>query len=287
VKTRLSLLVTCLVLAGCGSGSSSPTVPSIQAAHTYRLADFQPSGKVQPGKPVTVSFEIEQPNGKPLTNYKRGSGPHTGIHLIIVRDDLSTIIHRHPPVGADGKLSDSIVFAQPGPYRVVVDAYPNVPTSPSGLPTAQSNFQLFSKIDVAGAYKPQPLPAFSPTATVGGYHFRIHGTPRLQAIQSNVITISVTDPNGRLATFTPWFGALAHAIFFRSGSLDYFHTHVCAPGANGCTSILGGARVVGSSSTPGRLKVGVLLPVAGTWRLFLQCRVNGHVLTAPFTLEVT
>jgi hypothetical protein len=30
----------------------------------------------------------------------------------------------------------------------------------------------------------------------------------------------------------------------------------------------------------------VLVPVAGTWRLFLQCQVDGHVLTAPFTLTV-
>ncbi len=34
-------------------------------------------------------------------------------------------------------------------------------------------------------------------------------------------------------------------------------------------------------------KVGVLVPVAGAWRLFLQTRVDGHVLTAPFTLRVT
>jgi hypothetical protein len=30
----------------------------------------------------------------------------------------------------------------------------------------------------------------------------------------------------------------------------------------------------------------VLVPVSGTWRLFLQCRVDGDVLTAPFTLHV-
>jgi hypothetical protein len=287
MKMRVPCLAACLVLAGCGSGSSPPSVPSIKAARTYRLANFQPAAKVQTGEPTTVSFTIDQPNGKPLTHYKRGPGPHTGIHLIIVRDDLSTIIHRHPPLGADGELTDTIVFPEPGPYRVVVDAYPNVPTSASGLPTAQSNFQLFSKIVVAGAYKPQQLPAFTPTTTAGGYRFRIHGRPRLRAIQSSLITISVTDPNGRRARFTPWLGALAHAIFFRTDTLDYFHTHVCAPGANGCTSILGAARVVGSSSTPGKLEVGVLLPVAGTWRLFLQCRVNGHILTAPFTLEVS
>jgi hypothetical protein len=86
--------------------------------------------------------------------------------------------------------------------------------------------------------------------------------------------------------FTPWYGALAHAIFFRQGSLDYFHTHVCAAGASGCTSVLGGTRVTGSSTTPGKLTVGVLVPAPGTWRLFLQSRADGHILTAPFTLSV-
>jgi hypothetical protein len=31
----------------------------------------------------------------------------------------------------------------------------------------------------------------------------------------------------------------------------------------------------------------VLVPLAGVWRLFLQCRVDGQVITAPFTLVVT
>ena len=100
------------------------------------------------------------------------------------------------------------------------------------------------------------------------------------------LTVTVSDPQGRPARFTPWFGALAHAIFFRAGSLDYFHTHVCARGASGCTSFLGGTKVAGRSATPGKLTVGVLVPVPGIWRLFLQCRVGGHVLTAPFTLRV-
>jgi hypothetical protein len=28
------------------------------------------------------------------------------------------------------------------------------------------------------------------------------------------------------------------------------------------------------------------VPVSGTWRLFLQSRVDGHIVTAPFTLDV-
>jgi hypothetical protein len=273
-----ALALLAVVAAGCG-GSSPSGFPTIQAARTYSLVDFQPAAPVAAGKPVRLSFVIRQPDGKPLTSFRRGPGPHTGVHLIMVRRDLSTIVHRHPPIAADGTISELVTFPEPGPYRVVVDAYPNT-TGP------QRNFQLFASLRVAGAYTPQPLPAYRPTDVVDGYRVTLHGRPNLHAIQAAFLTATVTDPSGRPARFTPWFGALAHAIFFRAGSLDYFHTHVCAPGASGCTSVLGATRVTGSSSTPGKLTVGVLVPVAGRWRLFLQCLVNGHVLTAPFTLTV-
>ena len=266
------------LLAGCG-GSSQTVVPTIQPARTYALVDFKPAGPVVAGKPTIVSFVIRQPNGKPLTDFKRGAGPHTGVHLIIVRRDLATIVHRHPPIAADGTISDTITFAKPGPYRVVVDAYPNT----TG---ALRNFQLFSRLRVAGSYRAQKLPPFTPAVDVDGYRFTLHGRVSLHAIEADFLTITVDDPNGKPARFTPWFGALAHAIFFKAGSLDYFHTHVCAANAAGCTSLLGAAAVTGSSTSPGKLKVGGLVPVAGTWRLFLQCRVDGHILTAPFTLTV-
>jgi hypothetical protein len=265
------------LLAGCGG--SSPGTVTIQPARTYALVDFKPAGTVVAGKPTTVSFVIRQPSGKSLTDFKRGPGPHTGVHLIIVRDDLATIVHVHPPIGADGTVSETVTLTKPGPYRVVVDAYPNT----TG---ALRNFQLFARLRVAGPYRAQKLPAFAPSAVVGGYHFTLHGKPNLHAIEADFLTVTVIGPSGAPAKFTPWFGALAHAIFFRQGSLDYFHTHVCARGAAGCTSLLGGTAITGSSTSPGKLKVGVLVPAAGTWRLFLQCKVDGHILTAPFTLQV-
>ncbi len=276
MRKTLLLLGTCCVLAGCGGSSSTPQVPTVQAARTFKLASFAPSGKVAAGKPTTVSFAIEQPDGKPLTSYKRGGGPHTGVHLILVSDDLTTMIHRHPPVKANGTLSQRVVLPRPGKYRVVVDAYPQ----------GQPNFQLFRSIDVAGRATPQPLPPATHSASADGFRVTLHGNPKLRAIEPGFLNITVADANGKPARFSPWYGALAHAIFFRAGTLDYFHTHVCAPGASGCTSSLGGASVSGRSSTPGKLRVGVLVPVAGTWRLFLQTRADGRVITVPFTLEV-
>jgi hypothetical protein len=264
-------------LTGCGS-SSGPDAPVIQPARTYALDAFK-LDRVVPGKTTHMSFDIRQPSGTVLTTYRRGVGPHTGVHLIFVRSDLGVLIHTHPPISRSGRADERVDFPTPGRYRLVVDAYPS--------DGSQGNFQLFRWITVPGHAPRQPLPPFRATTTVSGYRFTLDRRPRLKAIQAALLTITVSRPDGTPATFTPWYGALAHAIFFRAGTLDYFHTHVCSPGATGCTAILGSTKVTGRSSAPGKLTVGVLVPVSGTWRLFLQTKIDGHVLTAPFTLGVT
>jgi hypothetical protein len=266
-----------LLLAGC-SGSSRPTVPTIGPARTFALSGFTPTRVGHTGK-ATISFTVRQPSGAALTSYRRGAGPHTGIHLIIVRQDLGLIIHRHPPMGPKGRVVQRIDFTSPGRYRVLVDVYPAVRGAPR-------NFQLHADLRVAGTYHPKPLPAFKPLDTVDGYRIDLRVPRRIHPIDPVTLTATIRDPSGKLVTFRPWYGALAHAIFFRAVSLDYFHTHVCGPDTPGCTSIFGGAKVVGRPAGPGKLNVGVLLPVAGTWRLFLQFRDRGRVLTAPFTLKV-
>ncbi len=138
---------------------------------------------------------------------------------------------------------------------------------------------------------PPKLPPFRAHEVIDGYHFDMQAPakgPNIHAIQAQFVHIDVTTPSGKPVQFTPWFGALAHAIFFRAGSLDYFHTHVCAPDAPNCGSLPGvpASRVSGRATAPGKITIGVLLPVSGIWRLFLQLRQQGRILTAPFTLHV-
>jgi hypothetical protein len=276
-----ALIVATIALAGCGSSGSAVTAPQVAPAKVFNLAGFQPTTPVTPGRPTTISFTVQQPSGKPLTSYKTGPGPHTGVHLIIVRDDLAYIIHQHPPVGPDGMLRQAVMFPAPGPYRVLVDVYPN-------LPDGQPNFQLFQTVTVAGAYHPRPLPAFKADQVIDGYHVDMQSHPALHAIQAQFVNVDVTDPKGGKVNFVPWFGALAHAIFFHQGSLDYFHSHICAPNAANCGSLPGvsSTRVTGKSTAPGKLTLGILLPVPGTWRLFLQMKLGGRIVTAPYTLQV-
>ena len=121
---------------------------------------------------------------------------------------------------------------------------------------------------------------------VNGYRFVAPKHPSIAASQAAFLTVHVTDPNGKPAHFVPWFGALAHAIFFRAGTLDYFHSHVCAPGATSCTSFVGATRIAGKSTSPGKLTIGVLVPTPGTWKLFLQSKPGGRLVTVPYVLKV-
>src|SRR5882672_2100578 len=125
-RMRLPVLaaMSLVLLAGCG-GPSKSGFPTVAPVRTFQMIDFKPTAPVKTGRLATVSFVIRQPDGKPLTSFRRGSGPHTGVHLIFVRRDLSVIVHRHPPIASDGTISDTIPFEEPGPYRLVVDVYPN------------------------------------------------------------------------------------------------------------------------------------------------------------------
>ncbi len=276
------LIATLGLSSGCGSsGAGALTAPRVAPARVFSLQSFQPTRAAAPGQPMTISFTVLQPNGKPLTAYRTGTGPHTGVHVIIVRQDLAYIIHQHPPIASDGLIRQTVTFPAPGPYKVLVDVYPNLPGGPP-------NFQLSRTVTVAGAYRPKPLPPFKADLTVGGFHVDMQGHPSLRAIQARFVNVSVTNPRGQKVSFVPWFGALAHAIFFHQGSLDYFHSHICAPGAPNCGSLAGvsSSRVSGHATAPGKLTLGVLLPEPGIWRLFLQMKLSGRIVTAPFTLQV-
>ena len=115
MKLRHALLLLPLAaLAGCGGSGSPPAAPAIAPARTYELVGFKPVRVARANVPTDVSFVIRQPNGKPLTAFKRGPGPHTGVHLIFVRDDLG---YDRPPASADLAPTGRSTTASRSPRR--------------------------------------------------------------------------------------------------------------------------------------------------------------------------
>ena len=271
-----------LALAGCGGAGSGLTVPTVAPAKVFSLGGFQPSTPVDArpsGHRHVHRAAAERQAADPVQDRP---GPHTGVHLIIVRDDLAYIIHQHPPIGPNGLLRQTVTFPAPGPYRVLVDVYPNIPGG-------QPNFQLFTNDQrhrhlPAAAAAAVSSPTWSSTATTSTWQPH----PALHAIQAQFINVEVTDPHGHKPTFVPGSARSRTRSSSDEGSLDYFHTHICAPERaelrRACPA-WPQSRISGSSTAPGKLTIGVLLPVPGTWRLFLQMKLGGRIVTAPYTLD--
>jgi hypothetical protein len=271
-----ALVALAIVGAGCGGGGGSPAPPTIAPAKEYKL-DWQSSSSVAEPGTTTLDFAVRMPDGKILTHFRTGAGPHTGVHVIIVRDDLSTIVHKHPPIPASGRLALPVDLPRAGRYHVLVDIYPAT--------GAQRNFQLHHELQVGNGNVKAPLPPYSPVVQAGGLTFRVAKLPGLRLAEPASMIVNVTDAAGKPVTFKPFYGALAHAIFFRQGSLDYFHSHICG-NDRACTSGFGTPATTGHSTKPGRMELGILLPATGVWRLFLQVVHGGKLITAPFTLRV-
>ena len=271
-----ALVALGVVGAGCGGGGGSPAPPTIAPAKEYKLDWQSPPSVAEPGT-TTLRFAVRTPDGKVLTRFRTGAGPHTGVHLIIVRDDLSQIVHKHPPIPANGHLALPVDLPRAGRYHVLVDVYPASGTL--------RNFQLTRELQVGTGNVKAPLPRYSPVVHAGGLTFRVARLPGLRLAEPASMIVNVTDAAGKPVTFKPFYGALAHAIFFRAGSLDYFHSHICGNDP-ACTAGFGTPATTGHSTKPGRMELGVLLPASGTWRLFLQVLHKGKLITAPFTLRV-
>jgi hypothetical protein len=271
-----ALVALGVVGAGCGGGGGSPAPPTIAPAKEYKLDWQSPPSVAEPGT-TTLRFAVRTPDGKVLTRFRTGAGPHTGVHLIVVRDDLSQIVHKHPPIPANGHLALPVDLPRAGRYHVLVDVYPASGTL--------RNFQLTRELQVGTGNVEAPLPRYSPVVHAGGLTFRVARLPGLRLAEPASMIVNVTDAAGKPVTFKPFYGALAHAIFFRQGSLDYFHSHICGNDP-ACTSGFGTPATTGHSTKPGRMELGVLLPATGVWRLFLQVVHGGKLITAPFTLRV-
>ena len=227
---------------------------------------------------TTLHFAVRTPDGKVLTRFRTGAGPHTGVHLIIVRDDLSTIVHKHPPIPAGGRLALPVDLPRAGRYHVLVDVYPA-----SG---PLRNFQLTHELQVGtGDVKAAAAPLCARRAR------RRADVPRRQAAGVAVGRACVDDRErdrrGRQARHV-------HAVLRRAGACDLLPRGLARllplahlrqrPGLHRRASAL--PPRPGHSTKPGRMELGVLLPATGTWRLFLQVFHAGKLITAPFTLRV-
>jgi hypothetical protein len=132
------------------------------------------------------------------------------LHVIVVRPDLSAMIHIHPTPAADGSFD--VPAPDGGPWRIFAEALPSGQTTP-----------VVGHLDVGDdtSFTPAPLPAEAPTATTS-----VHG--ETITVTRDGMEFTVTAPRDT----EPYLGMPAHLIVVRSTDLAFFHLHPVTTGPN-------------------------------------------------------
>ncbi|WP_405218330.1 heavy-metal-associated domain-containing protein [Agrococcus sp. Ld7] len=213
-----------------------------------------------PGETSTLSFQILDPAGAPVTAFETAHGKD--LHLITVRTDGAGYRHVHPELDpATGTWSLPWTWEAAGSYRVYADF-----TTPDATTVTLSRM-----IDVAGTLEPQPPAGVSLRDNVDGFDVTITG--ELAAGSASDLTVEVTRDGDPVADLEPYLGAFGHLVALRQGDLAYLHVH-----AHGDEPQPGDLAGPGVSFT-------AEVPTTGLYLLYLGFQVDGQVHTAQFVLD--
>ena len=203
----------------------------------------------QRDKTFPLAFRILGTDGRPVRHF---DVEHTKrMHLIVVRRDLSGFQHLHPRLSPDGTWTTPLTLPEAGTYRVFADF------SVDGSPTT-----LADDLQVDGDVRSHNLPAPRKTAVTDRFRVQlVDGAVR--AGEESALSFRVTR-NGRPVSLQDYLGAKGHLVALRQGDLAFLHVH---PDENS-------------------LLFEATFPNPGSYRLFLQFKVDGRVHTASFTQEV-
>jgi len=194
-------------------------------------------------EPAPLAFTVSAA-GKPLTKFDLAHEKR--MHVVVVREDLTTFQHLHPKQGAGGRFEIPLTLRSPGAYRVFADH------TIDGTEYAPS-----ATLTVPGRPQPRPLPEPSTREVLpGGYAVTL-------SRDGEEVRFDVTQKGQAIET-DPYLGAAGHLVGLSVGKLDYIHNH---PKGD-------------------ELAFEVHPEQPGPHRLFLQFSHNGRVHTAAFTVDL-
>ncbi|MFB9313515.1 hypothetical protein [Nocardioides plantarum] len=214
-------------------------------------------------EPGDLSFRILDSRGKPVMDYVEEQTKL--IHLYLVRDDLTDFRHLHPVLGDDGTWTARTDLTDPGRYRVVAEF---VPDDPRGNPRA-SHVVLGDEAVVAGK---TPVETEAPGRTNTDGMVTITAPKTLPAGQDTQFDLVVSDGHKGVLNLGTYLGSYAHLTGFDTATGAFVHAHPL------------GAPVTTADGSD--LTFHTALGTPGTYRFFVQVRVDGFVHTIALTTDV-
>lgn len=223
------------------------------AANGLRLVPSET--RFDPGERTNWSFQIVE-DGSVVTDFETAHGQRA--HLIVVRRDLTRFQHRHPELESDGIWRlERLTFPDPGVYRAFVDVVVDGRATTLG-------YDLFA----SGVDGVEPRPGSSRRDAADGYEVELLADD-VEAGETAELEFEVLTEDGAVARLDRYLGALGHLVALREGDLAYLHVH---PEETAAES--------------GHAAFRVRFPTPGRYRLFLQTKPAGTLITTRFDVRV-
>lgn len=252
--------------AGHGTHGDSPHAPSRGYAPEGHAIpgglaleangiQFEPAEpRVEAGTQYDWTFRITRGDGTAVTEFDDAHGERS--HLIVVRRDLTRFQHLHPKLESDGTWrAEGFTLPEPGVYRAFVDVVVE------GQPTTLG-YDLFA----SGSWEAESRPSSTRRATAKGYDVELL-TEEITARQRSRLTFEVQRNGDPVSELDEYLGALGHLVALREGDLAYLHVHPEDTASDG-----------------GRVEFSARFPTTGRYRLFLQTKPDGSLITTSFDL---
>lgn len=208
-------------------------------------------------EPVTErewSYEVRNEEGNAVTEFEE---THEKLaHLILVRRDLTRFQHLHPELDESGTWSVDFGLPDPGVYRAFVDVLVE------GQPTTLG-VDLFA----SGPAEYEMPPAVTHETTADGYTV-VMSPEDISAGENTTLEFEIRESDG-IVRLEPYLGALGHLVALRDDDLAYLHVHPEE-----------------TDPEDGLVRFSVRFPTSGRYRLFLQAKPRGELITAPFDVHV-
>jgi hypothetical protein len=205
----------------------------------------------KPGQETTLQL-IVRDRERPKEAFRQFDRFHEQLmHLVIVRNDLEGFTHEHPMLSEAGVFELHYRFAAPGEYHLFADV----------APKGAGSQVLIANLNVAG--KPSrsaSLPRRPKTQEIDGVRIQLESD---SAPAGKTVPVCFTvDPSTGLE---PYLGAQAHLISIHEDALTFVHAH---PDETKPAFVFQGR-----------------FPKPGLYRVWLQFKRNGQLITAEFTIE--
>ncbi|MFC6731054.1 MULTISPECIES: hypothetical protein [unclassified Haladaptatus] len=166
--------------------------------------------------------------------------------------------HLHPALGDDGTWRvEAFTLPDPGVYRAFVDLVVD------GNPTTLG-FDLFAsgQMDVA----PRPETSYRDTAT--GYDVELQVSAVLAGTSVDLV-FEIGRDGEPVSRLEQYLGARGHLVALREGDLAYLHVHPET-----------------TDSDSGRVEFKTTFPTPGSYRLFLQSKPDGTLITTQHDIRI-